>query len=146
MVEATSSSNTPAPATVFSAVVARQYGSDPVQIELIDDELIVLVNGVQVDFSVLKVQRFPNVTISFESNDTVSVSFTEGEFIRVINTNGFLSTMIVSLPKSFMGKTRGLMGSYDGDMTTDLIPKGGSTPLSLDSTIQEIHESFGVTC
>ena len=146
MIEAMSSSNTVAAATVFSAIVARQFDSDPVQIELYYDELIVLINGVELDFSVLKVQRFPNVTISYEGNDTVSVSFTEGEFIQVVNTNGFLSTMIVSLPKSFMGKTSGLMGPYNGNMSDDLTPRGSTTPLPLNTTIKDIHESFGVTC
>ena len=54
--------------------------------------------------------------------------------------------MIVSLPKSFKSKTKGLMGRYNDDKTDDLIPKGNGTILSLNSTLQEIHEKFGITC
>ena len=45
-----------------------------------------------------------------------------------------------------MEKTQGLMGSFDEDVSNDLTPKGGSTPLPLNSTIQTIHEKFGITC
>ena len=55
--------------------------------------------------------------------------------------------MIVSLPETFKDKKiSGLMGSFNGEILDDLLPNEGTVPLSLNSTIQEIHEKFGLTC
>ena len=146
MIEATSNVGRQVPATVFSAIVAKQDDSDTVQFELYSEQLIALVSGRRIDFDILKEQRFRNVTIYDLGNDTLTASFSKGEFLKIVKENGFLSVIILSLPRSFMGKTQGLMGSFDGDVSNDLTPKGGRTPLPLNSTIQTIHEKFGITC
>ena len=146
MVEISDSDGDIAPATAFSAFVAKQNESDTVQIEIYFGDLIALVNGERIDLSTLNEQRFQNVTVSSMDNSTMTVSFSRGEFIKVVSENGILSEMAIGLPKSYKGKTQGLMGSFDGDNTNDLVPKGGAIPLASDSTIQEIHEKFGITC
>ena len=83
MIEATGNVGRQVPATVFSAIVAKQDHSDKVQFELYLEQLIALVNG-RIDFDILKEQRFRNVTISNLGNDTLTVSFSKGEFLKVV--------------------------------------------------------------
>ena len=122
MVEAIGGSNSEVSATVFSSIVAKQNISDTVQVELYNEQLIVLVNGKNTDFSELKEQRYNNVTIYDFGNQTFFVLFSRGESMKITNENRFLSNMVIRLPTSYKGKTRGLMGSYNGDKSDDLIP------------------------
>ena len=134
-------------ATVFTAVVSKQHDSDRVQFEVVESEIIVLVNGEQIDFTVIKEQEFSNVAIYDLGNSSFSATFSTGAYIEVREENDFFSLLIISLPKAFKEiKTSGLMGSFNGNITDDLLPNGNTEPLSLNSTIQEIHEKFGLTC
>ena len=133
--------------TVFTAIVSQEHDSDRVQFEVVDDEIIVLVNGEEIDFSIIKEQEFSNVTIYDLENSTFSASFLTGAYIEAREENGFFSLLIVSLPETFKDKKIiGLMGSFNGEILDDLFPNEGTVPLSLNSTIQEIHEKFGLTC
>ena len=133
--------------TVFTAIVSQERDSDRVQFEVVDDEIIVLVNGEEIDFSIIKEQEFSNVTIYDLENSTFSASFSTGAYIEASEENGFFSLLIVSLPETFKEKKiSGLMGSFNGEILDDLLPNEGTVPLSLNSTIQEIHEKFGLTC
>ena len=58
----------------------------------------------------------------------------------------YISTLIVSMPKSFKNRVKGLMGNYNGDVSDDLVPNGGGEPLPLNSSLEEMHWNFGVTC
>ena len=148
MVETTNSFGNPiSTATVFSAIAIKQNESDTVQFELFYQQLIVLVNGERIDFDdVLTEQMFNNVTISKQGNNTLTATFSRGENIKLVEQNGILSVMLVSLPKSYIGKTRGLMGSNDGNATNDLVPRHKDILLPLNSTIESIHTNFGVSC
>ena len=53
--------------------------------------------------------------------------------------------VIVSLPVAFRGKTSGLMGNFNGNTSDDLTPKGGGEPIPLNSSLEVIHEQFGIT-
>lgn len=133
--------------TVFTAIVSRERDSDRVQFEVVGNGIIVLVNGEEIDFTIIKEQEFSNVTIYDLGNDTFSASFSTGAYIEAREENGFFSLLIISLPETFKDvKTSGLMGSFNGDILDDLLPNEGTLPLSLNSTIQEIHEKFGLTC
>ena len=141
-------------ATVFTAIVAKEAESDTVQIQLTSegDSLELLMNGEFVDFNDLPEQEFINVTVAGFSNDTLSARFSSGMYIEVREENGIISTLLVSLPLNYQGETSGLMGNFNGDQEDDLIPRGD--PLSnstleaipFNSTLPEIHSSFGVTC
>lgn len=134
-------------ATVFKAIVSRQNDSDTVQFEITDDGLITLVNGEQVDFSFISEQEFNNVIVNDLGNASFSASFFSGAYLEVKAENGFFSVLIISLPASFQeSDTRGLMGSFNGNRSDDLLPNFGSNPLPLVSSIQDIHELFGITC
>ena len=147
MVQATDNVEDSVSATVFSAIVGKETNSDTVQIELNPfGGLVALVNGEEVSFDELSTFEFRNVTVSDHGNQTISATFACGAYIEVKQENGIISVMIVSLSQEFRGFTHGLMGNYNGNTSDDLIPKGSTTPISLESTLQVIHEQFGVTC
>ena len=133
-------------ATVFTSLVMKQLAADTVQVNLTPDGLVAIVNGEQVDFGDMTEQEFDDVTVEVGTNQSVLVTFASGVFIEVRVANDIISTMVVSLPTAMQGLTRGLMGNYNGNITDDLQPKDGSTTLSLNSSLEVIHNSFGVTC
>lgn len=138
-------------ATVFSACVAKTDVSSTVQFEVHTKDnaisLTCLVNGEKIDFNVLKSQEFANVTISDLGNNSLSATFTSGAFLQAQEENGFMSVISVGLPNSYHGyKTRGLMGIFNDDRSDDLSPRGSTIPLPLNSTLQIIHNDFGITC
>ena len=147
MVPANNSLGNDSQATVFTAIVGEQCDSDRVQLEVAENGTIVLVNGEQIDFTYLKEQEFCNVTIADLGNSTFSVTFSTGAFIKVREANGFFALLIISLPEIFKEtETSGLMGSFNGNISDDLLPNEGTIPLSLNSSIQEIHKNFGLSC
>ena len=149
MVEASGTNGTTVDATVFSALVAKQSNADLVQFELSQSGINTVVNGQTVDFTDSSEQPFTNVTLTDRGNDSYSATFSSGAYIEVRRENDIISTVLVSLPTSFQGTTRGLMGSFNGDASDDLAPRSGDgvgQPISTNASIQEIHEQFGVTC
>ena len=134
--------------TVYTALVGRQMFSDTVQFEIVENNtVIVLINGEQINFNKLKEQEFSNVTVSNLGNNSFSASFSVGVYLEVGEANGFFSTLVTSLPQPFRSlDTRGLMGSYNGNASDDLIPRGATEPLPLNSTMEEIHRAFGLSC
>ena len=137
-------------ASVFSALVAMSISSIvQFEIQVKDNKtnfLVCLVNREEIDFSEIKSQEFDDVTVYETSNNTFGATFTNGAYLQAQEQNGFISLITVGLPKSFYNRTSGLMGLFNGDMDDDMTPRGGTEPLPLDSTLQTIHESFGITC
>ena len=146
MVEVTDDNDQPVDATVFSAIVAKENNSDTVQFQVGQHGVDLLINGKQLVFGDLQQLTLNGVTVINLGNNTYAASFTSGAYVQVQEELGFLSVLIVSLPDSFQNLTRGLMGSFNGDPSDDLLPKRGSTPLPLNSSLQMIHEEFGLTC
>lgn len=134
-------------ATVFKALVSKQNDSDAVQFEVTDDGAMVLVNGEQVDFAFIKEQEFNNVIVNDHGNNSFSASFSSGAYLEVREENELFSMLIVSLPLTFQeSDTQGLLGNYNGNITDDLMPNFGEVPLSLNSSLEDIHNLFGITC
>ena len=53
----------------------------------------------------------------------------------------------VGAPDTFINKTKGLMGVFNGDATDDLLPPGDNAlPLSNSSTEKTIFYDFGERC
>ena len=146
MVEATDGGGNNVQATVFSAVVAKQNDSDTVQFEVSRRGLDALVNGRRIVLTDVPQQEFTNVIVTDKGNRTISAQFLDGAFVEVREENGIISVLLVNLPDSLRGVTRGLMGNFNGNPSDDLIPKSGGEPLSVGSSMQEIHQQFGVTC
>lgn len=149
MTAASDPSGNPVSATVFSALVAEQSNSDVVQFELSDRTergVDVLINGERVALEAIPEQEYQNVVVADRGNHRFAAVFSSGVYIEVQEENGILSTLIVSLPSNFLGMTSGLLGSYNGDTADDLLPRLADNPIPVDSTIQEIHETFATTC
>ena len=133
-------------ATVLTAIVANERYSDTVMVTNSRRVIDAYINGERVDLSVIKQQEFNNVTVIRDSNSTILVEFSSGARISTRAENGFLSALAVVLPPSFLGNTKGLLGVYNGNASDDLLPDGGITPLSNDTSPERIHELFGLTC
>ena len=150
MVQAVSVSGEASLATVFSAIVGKQNDSDSVQFTLSPEGGIdIAVSGEPIDFDGMMEHSFVNVVIMDKGNNSISATFSSGAYIEVRASNGILSLLLVSLPITFFNKTRGLMGSYNGNKFDDLTPKLGDTvgePLSVNSSLDDIHTQFGITC
>ena len=149
MVVANGPNGDEANATVFSAIVAREKYSDTVQFELDQSGITARINGEIVDISESANQPFNNVTLSDEGNNSYSAVFSLGVYLEIRRENDIISTVLISVPTSFQGKTRGLMGSFNGDTTDDLAPRSGDCigqPIPSNASLQDIHELFGITC
>ena len=75
---------------------------------------------------------------------SLSVSYVSGAAIEISVLNGLLSVSLTA-PQSFTGKTRGLLGVYNGD-TEDDFTKPDGTMLPENSSEAEIYENFGQLC
>ena len=148
MIPAINSAQNVSRGTVFSAIVAKQNDSDAVQFEINDNEvtLDVLVDGNYVNFEDLFEQIFDNVIVTNLENNTVGATFSGGAYIEATAENGIISVLIVSLPESFKGTTRGLMGIYNDDISDDFTARGSTFSLPTNSSLQELHYQFGVSC
>ena len=136
-----------APGTVFTAIIAKEVDTDTsIQFEITSEGLRALVNSEVVEFGDVAVEEFGNVTLLDKGNHTLSAYFSEGANIEIKAENGIISVMLVSLPESLKGMTSGLMGTFNGIVSDDLIPRFQDKSLPLDSSIEDIHTTFGLTC
>ena len=103
-----------------------------------DEEIAFETNGAEV-------LDFQNVSIQDRGNDAIAAFFASGAYFEVKEENNIISVVLVGLPVAFRGKTSGLMGNFNGDTSDDLTPKGG-VPIPLNSSLEVIHEQFGITC
>ena len=136
------------PATVFSAVVGKQSDSDAVQFEINQQHngIDVIVGGKMINLDGIFQETFNKVTVSNLGDNTFASTFSSGCSIKVKEENGFISVFSVTAPSSFKGLTRGIMGNYNGDTTDDLIARNSNEPLPHNSSIEVIHNEFGITC
>ena len=133
--------------TVISAIVVKHVDSDAVQFEILNDKLVTLVNGDEIDFTDIGEQEFENLTIVNKENRTISAILTNvGVTLTVKENNNFLSDIAITLCDIYYLKTQGLLGQYNGDRSDDLLPSNNNNALPLNSTLQEIHYQFGLTC
>ena len=147
MEPAKTANNLNALGTVFTAIVAIQHETNTiVQFEIRTKGVKVRVDSEFVDFDEMKEMKFDNVMVEDRGNATVIAAFSKGTSIELKVENGIISVMLVSLPINQKGKTRGLMGNFNGDPSDDLLPKGGSSPLPSNSSMEDIHRLFGMTC
>ena len=132
--------------TSISALVARHNESDTVQFELLDDKIAALVNGDEVDFSELSQQEFKNLTVINKDNRTLSAVLTTGVTITVKENNKIFSDVSITLSDNYYRNTHGLLGQYNGKKDDEFLPRNSTTSLPLNSTLEEIHNKFGLTC
>ena len=131
--------------TVITAIVAKHNDSDTVQFEVVNDVLIALVNGDEVDFTEATEQQYKNLTVLDKGNRTLSATMANGVTITVRENINMLADVSVTLSDDYYGNTVGLLGQYNGKQEDDLISRYGNTTASNAST-EEIHYQFGLTC
>lgn len=146
MVEVMDDNGQPVAATVLSAIVAKENDSDTVQFHVSRRGVDVLVNGDRLEFGNLQELVLNGVTVSNLGNNIYAAMFASGAYIQLRGELNFLSAVIVSLPDRFQNCTHGLMGSFNGNASDDLLRRRGYIPLPLNSSLQTIHEEFGLTC
>lgn len=132
--------------TVITAIVAKHIESDTVQFEVVDGRLVTLVNGDEIHFDELSDQQFNNVTVSNKGNGTVSAALTTGVTITIRESNNILSSVAVTLSDVYYGDTIGLLGQYNGNKEDDLMPKNESITVPSNSSTEDIHYQFGLSC
>ena len=138
--------NSAVAATVFSAIVAKDNDSDIVQFEVDENNtLIAIVSGELVVFD-LSEQEFEKVTVQHLGKNSIEALFASGAYVVAGAENGFIATLQVILPEAYSGQVQGLLGTYNGDVSDDLLPQFGDRPLPPDSSMEDIHNEFGVTC
>ena len=138
-----------APGTVFTAIVANQHSPDAtVQFEFkkSDGNLRTLVNLEEVSFGDINTLKFDGVALLYKGNNSILAWFSSGPYVEVSVMNRIIEVLMVGLPESLKRKTEGLMGSFNGIISDDLTPKGGQQPIPIDSSMETIHDDFGVTC
>ena len=146
MTEVMTAAGMPLSATVLSALVAKQTDSDTVQFEISRLGIDVLVNGELVELSVGSEIPARNAVILRYEELKYGVRFSCGVKIEMKRQMDYLSAVIVSLPESYMNRTMGLLGYFNGNEEDDLLPAPGLDPLPLDSNLFDIHEKFGQLC
>ena len=138
--------NSAVAATVFSAIAAKDNDSDIVQFEVDENNtLIAIVSGELVVFDLAE-QEFEKVTVQHLGENSIEALFASGAYIVAGAENGFIATLQVILPEAYSGQVQGLLGTYNGDVSDDLLPQFGDRPLPPDSSMEDIHNKFGVTC
>lgn len=131
--------------TVLSALVAKQQDSDTIQFDMSRRGVDVFVNGERMVMNMGSEVPAWNVVISRTGERKYMVHFSYGIHIEVEKDLNCPS-VIVSIPESFMNRTVGLLGYYNGDKMDDLLPASGLDSLPLDSDRFAIHERFGLFC
>lgn len=78
------------------------------------------------------------------ADDSVEAAFSNGAGLA-ISTTGDMLSFILSLSSSFSGRTNGLLGNYNENVTDEFIPRYENSSLASDIPDREIH-MFGETC
>ena len=132
--------------TVITAIVAKHDESDTVQFEVVNNQLIALVNGEEIDFTELTEQHFKNLTILDKGNRTLLATIASGTTITVTERINMLADVSVTLSDEYYGRTIGLLGQYNGKSEDDLLSRNSNTTTLTNATTEEIHYQFGLTC
>ena len=146
MIQASGTNGSAVAASVFSAIVGKDHNSDTVQFEIDEhNTLTAVVSGELLVFDI-KEQEFEKVTVTSLGNDSIEALFDSGVYLQAKGENGFISSLQVSLPEKFINHTNGLLGTFNGNISDDLVPQFGDSPLPLDVNADDIHNKFGLTC
>ena len=150
MVQATDNDGNLVSGTIFSAIVAEDSTSIRVQFQFTaDGNLEVLVDKKVVTFLEdleIPEARFEETILIMRGTNDFVVTFASGIYMEIKAENGIISQYIIVLPESFMSTTSGLLGNYNGEQSDDLMPRNESAVIPVDSSLEDIHNNFGISC
>ena len=135
--------------TVYTAFALSKNDSETVQITLSDTtntvSIIVNKNSTYNDsnFANGNVLSFNNLEIS-KSETKYLISYTSGISAEIEVVTGTLILSLITSP-SLLGITKGLLGTYNGNVTDDFLRPDG-TYLNINATDEEIFHNFGQLC
>ena len=85
------------------------------------------------------------VQLSATTNQSISCYLPSGVGVSV-NMSHSVLCFVLSLPAQFRGKTLGLLGNYNGNMTDEFIPRGAMVSLPDRISDKDLHWRFAQTC
>ena len=85
-----------------------------------------------------------SVAVSRPENNSFLVTFPSGISVTVTEIQGSLS-IVFAAPTKFKTYTKGLLGTWNGDILDDYLRPDGTT-LPSNATGREIHFDFGLKC
>ena len=138
-----------APGTVFTAIVAKQFSPEATvqfEVDKSDGSLRTLVNTEQVSFDDINTLEFEGVSLLDKGSGTVLAVFSSGSYVQVTVSNKIINVLMVGLPESLKRRTSGLMGTFNDITSDDLMPRGNNQAIPTDSSIESVHNNFGITC
>lgn len=103
------------------------------------------MNGGRLSVAEPREWQFTGVGITYEGNNLVSIFFDTGEMLHVQVKSSVLIIELADLPLEFTGKTKGLLGNFNGDPSDDFLRPDG-TVLPTDASAEDIHYLFGEEC
>ena len=145
MEQAVNSNGTILPATVFTAIAVQTNVSDVIQLEVNGSDVVVRIQKEVVNVVPMVVEEFAGGSIQ-KSNNTYIITLDGGYVIEVKGSSDILSTIKIVLPNSLRGLVQGLLGNYNGNSSDDLLPRNSTEHLSINTTLEDIHKEFGVSC
>ncbi|EDV27736.1 uncharacterized protein TRIADDRAFT_53733 [Trichoplax adhaerens] len=135
-----------AKATIYTSFAMSKNDSDTVEVKLNENSntiaIIINKNSTYNDSHLMNgtVLSFNNIEIS-KSSTTYIISFTSGISAEIQAVTETLVASIVT-SSSLLGITKGLLGTYNGNVTDDFLRPDG-TYLSINATDEEIYHQFG---
>ena len=111
--------------TLFSGLAVKYKTTDFECFITKDGEFNVLINNEKKELHVMKTFTTNNIVITEDSDEnSFTFFFSENDVIvKVLITNSFLN-FFTSVPPTFHGQMKGLLGFYDGDPENDLQSAG----------------------
>ena len=146
-------------ATVFASIAVYSSASSVVELiatrltktmsngeEGIVEEIHVKHRKALINFVNTPEIQISDVLIRQISLTRVELYYNSRAYVEVRQEYDYISTVLVALPESFQGKVEGLLGNYNGDLSDDLRPRDVNYSMPINSSIETIHKSFGMTC
>ena len=150
-----------APATVMTALVVKSEGSPKVEFYSLNNTLEVLVEStcymimvnvtleykcmVNLNRELADERAWENLRVIGDGTRT-KVIFPNGAIIDVRESHGFLAVVLLFVPESLKGRTRGLMGTHSDTTIDDLLPRYENKSVSVGASAETIFSTFAKTC
>ena len=112
-----------------------------------DGEFKVFINDEEVELHVMKSFTTNKISITEDTTEnSYTFFFTENDVIIKVLVTGTFLNFFTSVPPTFHGKTKGLLGFYDGDPENDLLAAGKTAKNSVKGIFKSCFQCWGTRC